>query len=153
MKIKQFITGTKYGKYLIPAVIAALALILVIPLNGEKEAVEKTTYVMLSDELEEKIESLCKSVDGIRYAKVLVTLDTSEEYVFAKDTEKNGEYYKITTSATDRGGIELYVISPRVRGAAVVCTGGDNPKVKMTVTELVSSALGIDTTKIAVAGS
>ena len=153
MKIKQFITGTKYGKYLIPAVIAALALILVIPLNGEKEAVEKTTYVMLSDELEEKIESLCKGGDGIRYAKALVTLDTSEEYVFAKDTEKNGEYYKITTSATDRGGIELYVISPRVRGAAVVCTGGDNPKVKKTVTELVSSALGIDTTKIAVAGS
>ena len=73
--------------------------------------------------------------------------------MFAKDSEKNGEYFKITTSATDRGGIELYVISPRVRGAAVVCTGGDNPKVKKTVTELVSSALGIDTTKIAVAGS
>ena len=153
MKIKELITGTKYGKYLIPAVIAAIALILLIPSNGDKDSGEKTTYVMLSDELEEKIESLCKSVDGIRFAKALVTLDTSEEYVFAKDSEKNGEYYKITTSATDRGGIELYVISPRVRGAAVVCTGGDNPKTKKTVTELVSSALGIDTTKIAVAGS
>lgn len=153
MKIKEFLIRSRYAKFLIPAVIAAVAIIIALPSGDKKDESGKTSFVMLSDELEEKIESLCKSVDGIGYAKALVTLDTSEEYVYAKDSERNGDYYKITTSATDRGGLEIYVISPRVRGAAVVCTGGDNPKIKKTVTELISSALGIDTTKIAVAGS
>jgi stage III sporulation protein AG len=44
---------------------------------------------------------------------------------------------------------ELY---PRVRGVAVVCTGGKNAEVKNRVTELIAAALGISVNKIAVSG-
>ena len=133
--------------------LASLAVILlVIPKGGASDGV-KLTSVLLSDELEEKIESLCKSIDGVGYAKALVTLDTSEEYVYAVDSERNGEYVKITTVTPENGGIGLYVISPRVRGVGIVCTDGDRPLMKKTVVELVASALGIDTSKISVAGS
>ena len=59
MKIKELIKGTKYGKYLIPALIAVVAVIFAIPSNSKNETDDTTTYVMLSYELEEKIESLC----------------------------------------------------------------------------------------------
>ncbi len=143
----------KIKKYALPAALAVIALILLIIPKEDKKAECELTSVLLSDELEEKIESLCKSIDGVGYAKALVTLDTSEEYVFAKDSERNGDYVKITTVAPDGGGIGLYVISPRVRGVGIVCTHGDRPVMKKTVVELVSAALGIDSSRISVAGS
>lgn len=153
MEIKNVIL--KYKKFILPASLAAAALILLLFSQKTEDEPQKTelTSALLSEELEEKIESLCKSVDGVRYAKALVTLDTSEEYVLAKDSEKNGDAVKIETVGAENGGIELYVISPRVRGVAVVCTGGDRAGMKKTVIELLSAALGIDSTKIGVAGS
>ena len=152
MDIKKMFDLRTIKKYALPVALAAIALILLIIPKGKKTERELMS-VLLSEELEEKIESLCKSVDGVGYAKALVTLDTSEEYVYAKDSERNGDYLKITTVTPDEGGIGLYVISPRVRGVGIVCTDGDRPVMKKTVVELISAALGIDSSKISVAGS
>ena len=134
--------------------IAALALIVISYGKGGDTEEETEFYVaMLSDELEEKVEQLCLSVSGVRSATVLLTLDTSEEYVMAKDVERNGDYQKSVIADSASGGIELCVVSPRVRGVAVVCTGGDKPAVKQKIISLVSSALGIDSSKISVAGT
>ena len=137
----------------IPALLVFAALVLLISYKGGGEEKTEICAVMLSHELEEKVESLCLSVSGVREAEVLLTLDTSEEYVMAKDVEKNGEYLKSVTVDPDGGGVELYVITPRVRGVAVVCTGGDKPSVKKKIVSLISSALGIDSSKISVAGT
>ena len=153
MDFKKWFDIKKLKKYALPVSLAAIALLLFIFPKGEKNNEREMTSALLSDELEEKIENLCRSIDGVGYAKALVTLDTSEEYVFAKDSERSGEFVKITTVSPDDGGIGLYVISPRVRGVGIVCTDGDRPVMKKTVVELISAALGIDSSKIAVAGS
>ncbi len=139
---------------LIALIIVALTLIiLAYGKGGETEKETEFCVAMLSDELEEKVEQLCLSVSGVRRANVLLTLDTSEEYVMAKDVERNGDYQKSVIVDSASGGIELCVVSPRVRGVAVVCTGGDKPAVKQKIISLVSSALGIDSSKISVAGT
>ncbi len=151
MNIKKMIDFKKYKKFALPAALAVLAILLLLTPSKKDEKV--MTSALLSDELEEKIEELCRSVDGVGYARALVTLDTSEEYVYAKDTERNGDFVKVNTVSPDGGGIGLYVISPKVRGVGIVCTHGDRPLVKKTVTDLISAALGIDTSRISVAGS
>ena len=154
-KIKSIVSK----KYAIPIVIAAAAITLLLISNGaggkgaEVEQGVPYSRAMLSRELEERIAELCESVAGVNRATVFLTLDTSEEYVYAKDTENNGEYRRSEIVRVDTGGgIELCVVSPKVRGVAIVCTGGERASVRKTITELVASALGIDSSKISVAG-
>jgi len=154
MDIKKLAEKINLKKMILPAALFLLGLILISTSGKEEEKETRTiSFAMLSDELEERIEELCRSVDGVRTAKAFITLDTSEEYILANDTERNGDYIKIETVGGDSGGIELCVISPKIRGAAVVCTGGDRPAVKKKIVELVGAALGIDSSKIGVAGS
>lgn len=98
--------------------------------------------------LEGRIRELCLSVDGISEANVFLTIDCSSEYVY----EGSGSDYLILTNDSGEEAVLLCEIYPKVRGVAVVCTGGDDPQVRQTVTELLSAALDLPTNKIRVAG-
>ena len=155
MEIKRIRDKLFKKRFAVPAILAAAALF-ALAFSGRENVdggKREREISLLSDELCDRIEELCESVGGVREAKVMLTLDTSEEYVYAKNTERNGDYVKIDTVDGSSGGIELYVISPRVRGVAVVCTGGDRASVKKTIADLVSSALGIEISKVSVAGT
>ena len=102
-----------------------------------------TTY------LEDRIRELCLSVEGIEEAVVFLTLDCSSEYVYSEDRASD---FLILSGSDGEQALMLYEIYPRVRGVAVVCTGGDLPRVRETVTELLSAALALPSNKIKVAG-
>ena len=93
--------------------------------------------------LEEKIEIFLKNVDGINEAKVILTLDTSNENVYAQNS--NGLDYILTNDGKPISITEIY---PTVRGVAVACTGGDRDDIKIKVTELISAYLGISSNRI-----
>ncbi len=153
-KAEKTILPFKNKRAALPLLLVAAALVaLAFYRGGDAEEKREYCVALLSEELEEKVEELCLSVSGVRRAEVLLTLDTSEEYVMAKDVEQNGDYRKSVTVDAEGGGIELCVVSPKIRGVAVVCTGGDRPVVKQKIISLVSSALGLDSSKIAVAGT
>lgn len=99
--------------------------------------------------LEDRIGELCRSVDGITEASVFLTLDCSGEYVYSEDGASD---FLILSGADGEQAVMLYEIYPRVRGVAVVCTGGDLPRIRETVTELLSASLGLPSNKIKVAG-
>lgn len=122
--------------------------------KSESGGGENVAMCVLSEELEGKIKNMCESVSGVKNVSVMLTLDTSEEYVYAKDSEQSDTYSKsqyVTVNSGD-GTVELYVICPKVRGVAVVCSGGEKATVKQTLTELISSALGIPSSRVSVAG-
>ena len=102
-----------------------------------------TTY------LEDRIRELCLNVEGIEEAVVFLTLDCSSEYVYSEDRASD---FLILSGSYGEQALMLYEIYPRVRGVAVVCTGGDLPRVRETVTELLSAALALPSNKIKVAG-
>lgn len=154
-KIKDCLCGKKF---FIPALFIAAALIILLfsfnTDNGEKTEKRDVAIGVLSDELEERIKDLCGSVEGVGDVHVMLTLDTSQEYVFAKDTDSSPSGTKSSYILTSSGeAIELYVIAPRVRGVAVVCSGGDRATVRKTLSELISASLGIPLSKISIAGS
>ena len=84
--------------------------------------------------LEDRVRALCLSIDGVKEAEVFLTLD---------------EAAAVSAGMFGEGGASAY---PAVRGVAVVCTGGERPHVRQTVTMLLSAALGIPSNRISVAG-
>lgn len=160
---KRIIELTEKSKKLLLAVGAVIGIILLIfggtgkvGTSKQKEAVYSLDYY--TKELEARIESLCTSVGGIEYAKVLLTLDNGSEYVYAQNEKNSGsqsgsakDYVIISDSKTD-SPILVNEIYPKIRGVAVVCTGGDRADVQRTVTELLTAALGLQSNKIKVAG-
>lgn len=125
--------------------------------TSESEKKEAFSVSFYTEELEKKIKELCESVSGVSDAHVLLTLDSSGEYVYAQNTEKNisGSYasdYLIITKNGEESGVLLEEIFPRIRGVAVVCQGGDSALIRKTLTELLSAALGIPGGNIRIAG-
>ena len=96
-------------------------------LGGRTEA--KSDY---AGYLEDRARSLCLSIDGVREAEVFLTLNEEAQTGVLGDASA--------------GAI------PTVRGIAVVCTGGESPRIRETVTLLLSAALGIPSNRVSVAG-
>lgn len=132
---------------------AALGLFLIIcgSLFGGKSAETVPSYAdvgFYTEYLEGRIRELCLSIDGITEANVFLTIDCSSEYIY----EGSGSDYLILSGSDGEEAVLLCEIYPKVRGIAVVCTGGGNPQVQQIVTELLSAALDLPTNKIRIAG-
>lgn len=111
---------------------------------------EYTDVGFYTEYLESRICELCKSIDGITEATIFLTLDCSSEYIYEKEGEGGASDYLILSG--DEQAVMLCEIYPKVRGIAIVCTGGDLPRIQQSVTELLAAALGISSGKIKVAG-
>ena len=131
--------------------------------SPEEAARDQGTY--LSD-VEKNLEEIISSIAGAGRTKVMVTLENSEESVWATQgnrSEESGgadgggqysseeEYVLIRSSASEEGGLLLKIIQPRIRGVAIVCDGGDNVYVREKITAAVASVLDISTAKISIA--
>lgn len=169
MPIKSEITEklSKNKKILIIAVCAVLGVVLIMSekifnLSGKsgKDDTQNYSVSYYTENLEERVKKLCAAVKGVDDVCVLLTLDTSSEFVYAKneDTEigssfdsYTGEYVIISSGDEDKT-VLVNEIFPKIRGVAVVCTGGERAEVQKTLTDLLSAALGVSSNKIKVAG-
>lgn len=86
-----------------------------------------------SDELSNELVSMIKNVDGAGEVKVLLTLDSSYEYVYLEDNKTLSK-----------------ILEPQIRGVAVACTGGDNPVIKEKIIALLRTVLSVNTDKISI---
>lgn len=106
-----------------------------------------------TDRLEEKIEKLLSSIDGVSGVTVLLTLDSGSEFVYAENKSGSTVDYLIVEGEDGEETVLIREIYASVRGIAVVCVGGDSPAIQKTVSELLSSAFDIPLSKISVAGA
>jgi len=104
------------------------------------------SYEEYTTELEKKIEGFLLSINGIKKARVIVTLDTSNEHVYAQN-QSTYDFLTIS-SGNSESPVHITDIYPTVRGIAISCTDGDNNEVKMRITKLVSAYLGISSNRI-----
>lgn len=131
--------------------------------SPEQAAEERQSYVA---ETENKLAAIISSIAGAGRTKVMVTLENSEESVWAtqgaQERESRGtdggekysqedEYVLIQSSSSEEGGLLLKIIQPRIRGVAIVCDGGDNVYVREKITSAVAAVLDISTAKISIA--
>ncbi|MBQ3040869.1 MAG: hypothetical protein IJD42_04645 [Clostridia bacterium] len=122
------------NKIIISSLVILGALLILVGSFGGAEQ-KSQSYSEYTEELEGKIEDFLKKVDGISDAEVIITL---EEYSVGEEYTGSFLGDEDSTSAS----------LPKVRGVAIACTNGDDYKVQMTVTEIVSKYLGISTNRI-----
>lgn len=155
-------------KLLIIAVVMIVGIILTVISSFGNESEEKEQISLQTDkifneseytsQLENKLEEMISLINGAGETKVIVTLECDYETVYAKDgsiekdndsTDEDSEYI-IIDSRDIQGGLVLKTVTPKIRGVAVVCAGGDSMYVKSAVTDLLSAVLDIGTNHISV---
>jgi len=102
--------------------------------SDKKQAVQpEPSFEEYEKRLEKKLADAVAEIEGVGKLTVIVTLDSLSENVYS-----------------DKGQAVKTVITPKVRGAAIICEGGGNIIVKQKVVELTSKVLGISTARICV---
>lgn len=154
-------------KRLIILIVAVLGIILIVISSFGKESAsdEETTQPQTgfseseyTAALEKRLEETVASLYGAGRARVMVTLECDYETVYARDgsysqdeasSDEKNEYIIIDSSERE-DGLVLKTVTPRVRGVAVLCEGGDAPYVCEQVTEMLSALLDLGSNRISV---
>ncbi len=144
--------------------IAGIILVLLSGSGENKESniskYEDGVTVMSEDELSERLEKLLGSIEGAGKVKVMLTFRSYSEAVYAENKEETigvdgetdrADEYIIIDGADGETGLKLKIISPEVKGVAIICQGGDNPVIKEQIISVVSALFDISSNKISVA--
>ena len=126
------------GRYrLVWVVILAGLVLLLLPAGGEKEETDappETAAVFDLEATERRLAEALSRIDGAGEVTVLLTV---EPVVLAR-----GSGLQETVTVQERG--------PGYQGALLVCAGGDDPQVRLRLTQAVSALTGLGADKIAI---
>ena len=109
-------------------------------------------------ELEVRLRDLLSQIDGAGQVDCVLTYDTSARRQYLADTETDGaggetRRETVLTQAADGSQTPVVVLEtyPQYRGAVIVCDGGDDPVVRLQITQAVSALTGLGTDRITIA--
>lgn len=149
-------------KYVLLVILAGIVLLLLPELGGARPRnTEGGTQLQTFDldETERKLEQTLSKIGGAGEVSVMLTLEGSERQVLAQDAavSQNGtdsESSRTTVVVSQGSGIQqtvaLQQLSPQFRGALVVCSGGDDPQVRLELTRAVAALTGLGADRISV---
>lgn len=121
--------------------------------------------------LEQKLVDIISSVDGAGETRVLVTLQSGKEYIYAsEDSTSTDSSASVDSSGrqssderqdrqsthiiidTDQGEQALIrtELMPAINGVVVVCQGADDPLVAERIMAVVTTALGISSKRVCI---
>lgn len=162
--------------------VAGLAGILLIAFAGfpERRAVQASTAptenapttTSYEQKLEERLETILESIEGVGRVDVMVTLESGYGYEYAKenkmgsdkledigreDSQKTQEkstaeesYVMVDGKNGEKSPLITKELEPRVKGVVIVCDGGNSPTVMTQVIDTVRVAVNILSTQISV---
>ena len=113
---------------------------------------------------EKRLEELLSEIKGVGKAELILSVEGSEEYIYAEETEtaleqkdnekEKSEKYKnklfVSETSGKKDALVKKVINPRFNGALVICDGGGDAAVRERVIKAVSAALDLPASKICV---
>lgn len=153
-------------KYLLLVCLIGLVLIVLPSGGGQKDQEETTQQNTTAEtqvaELEKQMETLFSQIHGVGSVRVLLTVKSSEESVYAYDRNtstsqnKSGSTQSSQTelitvgSGSNEGPVISKTNMPKFLGAVVVCQGGDQAKVRLQLTEAIRSLTGITADNIVI---
>lgn len=143
------------------------------PQRPMDEATASFTAEDYIEGLESKLQELVTGIEGVGRAEVMVTLESGVEYVYAQEEKRNtdtirgqGEeqevfkvsqkenveqkYIIVETEYGKRQALVLTELQPRIQGVVIVCEGADDIRVQEKLTSVVTTALGISSTRVCV---
>ena len=141
--------------------LVGMLLILLSDTSETDDITESISTDFISEyQLASEVEKLIESIDGAGRCKVMITYNSYEETIYALDKDENyasqgeteySEEYVILDKGDNEDGLKLKVISPEIKGVAVVCQGGNNPVIKEQIISSLSALFDISSNKISVA--
>ena len=139
------------SKYLIPVILAALALLLLLPDGSDSDedtTVSSTSVSEFDLESEQaRLEQTLALINGAGEVRVLLSVASTGERVLAE----NGDELAIISSGSGREeAVELYSRHAEYLGAVVVCEGAEKAEVRLALTKAVASFTGLGSDKITI---
>lgn len=138
-------------------------LLLLVPTSHSKE---NSSAVVLNTEedfsveaLEEKLEHILAQIEGAGQVNVMLTAESGMKRIFAQDgrlEQENGSIQRESETVVISSGtgtqetVLVQQIYPQFQGALVVAEGGDDPSVRLNLTEAVAALTGLGADKISV---
>lgn len=163
VKVKSLTEKPIFLKCAVAAGFAVMLLILISDFSESdssradisNEAINFEAADIYSDNIEEQLCRLIEKIEGVGKADVMLTLMSTEEYVYA-ETYKQGSSqsendYVIIDKGSQKEALIKKINNPAISGVVIVCEGGDDPRVCERIYKAVSTALDISTGKIYVA--
>jgi len=178
-KIHEFLLKDKSKKIIICIGILGIVLIFISELfktNNAKKVTASTSATASSStyeyvaQLENNLKELISSIKGAGNTRVMVTLENSEETVYATEEKKNKEatedksdgqlskkresddcekkYITVRDADGTERALSVTQIQPTVKGVVVVCDGGDIPEVQQKITDAIKTALNITSKRV-----
>ena len=154
----------QFGKYKYVFLLIGIGvLLLLVPTSASKEdssvAVQTEEEDFSVEALEEKLEQILAQIEGAGQVKVMLTVETGMKRIFAQDgrleqenesTQRESETVVISSGAGTQETVLVQQIYPKFQGALVVAEGGEDPSVRLNLTEAVAALTGLGADKISV---
>ena len=180
-EVKRLLSGDLKVRLIMAVGILGMALILLSQFTGtgsgpaapppETRSAEFTNEEYIRH-LEQRLQALISEIDGVGRNKVMITLESGVQYVYAQEERRSTDTVREGGSAQQVGGRvhesieqrfilvdtefgrrEALVLTrrpPRVQGVVIVCEGADDILVQQKLISVVTTALGIPSTRVSV---
>lgn len=167
--LKEKLLNEKGIKLIVILGIIGILLIMISSFIPEKkESTEKNsknldTSDIYREETEKKLAEILSSISGVGEVRVMLTVESTEEYVYAEEVKKsktgnvdnksqqNENKLVLIEQNGQKEALVQQIKKPTVSGVVVVCEGGGNAAVCESIYKTVSTALGIPISNIYVA--
>lgn len=127
------------------------------------------------EKLEKNLENIISGIQGAGDSKVLITLETGTETVYATEERNNNEasedkssgeitrkkesndcekrFITVKDSEGTEHALAITEIEPKIKGVVIICPGGDDMLVKKRIVEATTTAFNIKSTQVCVTKS
>lgn len=147
-------------KYVIIIFLVGMALML-LPgdLFTKKEIKESVETVSQNESVQDQLEEILSYIKGAGKVKVMLKESVGEETVYQTNedvsvsdssTDTKSDVITVTDQNRNEYGLIKQINPPQYLGAVILCQGGDDPSVRLAITDAVSKITGLGADKIAV---
>lgn len=168
----RFLSVLKNKKVLLLIGLFGLVLLILPDLFPKSSSVKEQSKHFSTEEyiqrVEQQLVNLIGSIQGAGKCKVMVTLESGVEYVYATEQKTNSDRQEenaadenrltqrsdsessaiVIDSGDKREGLLITELQPTVRGVVVVCDGGDSEEICERITQAVTVALNISSKRV-----
>ncbi len=164
MELKQIqpkisILIQKYKYAIILFLVGVMLMLFPSNLFSKIENKQVTEIVPQTESVQDQLEDILSYIKGAGNVKVMLKEALGEETIYQinedisisdSSTETKTDVITITDQDRNENGLIKQINPPKYLGAIVLCQGGDDPAVKLAITDAVSKITGLGADKIAV---
>ena len=139
------------------AILAGLVLLAVPTGEGKEQAPSQPIPAVAFDlkETEARLSETLSQIEGAGDVTVMLTLRDGPRKVLAQDSQQGEGDARCSTVVLSAGNgtqetVTVQELYPGYQGALLVCPGGDDPQIRLKLTQAVSALTGLGADRIAI---